>query len=82
MRPGRAAAYIPIPGELGFLALRYTGGAPTPRWWAGIETGTRYCFGGDQRVKLVDRRDAIRFLLGGPFEVAHALNEVDQTGET
>lgn len=53
----------PFPGEFGFLALEYTGNAPGVRLWRGAVTGVPYRFGKDQRVGLVDARDAIRFIL-------------------
>lgn len=51
-----------IPGEIGFLTLEYRGRADRARIWHGAVTASAYVFGGEERIKLVDLRDALRLL--------------------
>ena len=81
MARGQAAPEICWPGEFGFLELEYIRKSPNERVWRGTETGVPYRFGPGS-VKLVDKRDALRFLtpLGGgkAFKLART-DKDDQT---
>jgi len=57
---------IPVPGEVGFVYLEYTGADAKTEY--GPITGSRYPFW-EKPVRLVDKRDAERMLETGVFAV-------------
>ncbi len=58
-----------VVGEMGWMDLRYMGGSKRPRMWRGPFTKQLiYEFGGDVREGIVDARDGVHMITGGPFE--------------
>ena len=62
MRAKKKLPPPPVPGEIGWLHIAYTGKAPDVRMWPGEVTGQLYPFGGARRHGKVDKRDALKFL--------------------